>query len=247
MTGPVLFIGGMDSSGGAGLLRDAATAQRLDAPHRVAVTAVSAQSDRRVAAVLPMPPAVLEAQMALALAEGIAAAKTGMLATAELVGTVARLLPSGVPLVVDPVLRSSSGRALLTDDGLAAMLAELVPRATVLTPNLPELDALSAGLGCPGADEQTAVGALLACGCAAVLVKGGHRDDPAQSDDRLYRAGRPAVRFRAPRLSGDLRGTGCQLASGIAIALARGSPLDAAIRSAKRQVRRRFLAAAGPI
>lgn len=237
---PVLFIGGMDSSGGAGLLRDAATALALQAPYRVAVTAVTAQDESQVSAIFPVPPNVLEAQILLGLRDGAAVAKTGMLASTGLVGAAARVLPPGLPLIIDPVLRSSSGRTLLPFDGVDALLALLVPRAALLTPNLPELATLAARLGIAGADEPTTVQALMRRGCAAVLVKGGHRDDPSHSEDRLYRPGRPTVHFRAPRLPGNRRGTGCQLASGIAVALARGADLERAIEAGKDSVTRRF-------
>lgn len=233
---PVLFIGGLDSSGGAGVLRDAATATQLGARYRVALTAVTAQSDQRVSAVHQVPVAVLADQIAIAAESGLGAIKIGMLGWADTVIAVARSLPE-VPLVLDPVLCASSGRALIDSAGLAAVLRHLVPRATALTPNLPELAVLGAALGLGhDAAEADIVTGLLALGCGAVLVKGGHAADPALCEDRLYQPGLPPQRFSAPRLPGTARGTGCELASALAIGLARAQPLETAVERAKALV-----------
>jgi hydroxymethylpyrimidine/phosphomethylpyrimidine kinase len=245
VTAPVLFVGGMDSSGGAGLLRDAATALSLDASHRVAVTAVTAQSDDRVSAVLPMPPDMVAAQIALAGEGGISAAKLGMLANAAVVRAVAATLPQGVPLVLDPVLQATSGRPLLDEDGCLALLELLLPRTTVLTPNLPELGVLSRYLGLAAASEAEVAAALLARGVGAVLVKGGHDSAPDFCEDRLYRSGQAMAAFRSRRWPATLRGTGCQLASAIAVGLAAGLGLADAVAGGKLQIERRFLEEGG--
>lgn len=241
MIRPVLFVGGLDSSGGAGLLRDAATAAVLDQPARVAATAVTAQGTGGVAAVHPVPPGTVAAQIGLAAQEGLATVKIGMLATAATVAAVASALPPGVPMVLDPVLRASSGGVLLKPDGLAALLALLVPRAALLTPNIPELAAIGGALGLPsGAAEDLVVQGLLDAGCGAVLVKGGHRDTPAICEDRLYRGGHDPVAMRAPRLARTLRGTGCHLASAIAVHLGRGAGMAEAVALARDHLRARF-------
>ena len=244
MTRPVLFIGGMDSSGGAGLLRDCATAQDFGIAARVAVTAVTAQTDHAVDRVQMISPETLGAQI---LAAGrVSAIKIGMLGTAAHVAQVARHLPDA-PLVLDPVLVSSSGHVLLEPDGVALLLDRLVPRARVITPNLPELRALGGTLGM-GADLSVAelASALLARGCGAVLVKGGH-DDGTFCEDWLYTPKAAPLCFRARRLSGSLRGTGCQLASAIAVGLAGGQDLCAAIEAARLAVLARFQAQALPV
>lgn len=244
MSAPVLFIGGMDSSGGAGLLRDTATAAALGVTARVAVTAVTAQSDRRVAAVQPVSARLVAAQIALAAETGIGAAKTGMLTNRAVVLAVAATLPP-VPLVVDPVLCASSGHALLDAAGIAALLARLLPRTTLLTPNLPELAVLAAHLGlAPDSAEPRIVAALLARGCGAVLVKGGHAADPQTCEDRLYRRDQQVQAFRAPRIAAQARGTGCELASAIAAHLSAGQALEQAIHKAKQRVGRRLAQAA---
>lgn len=241
MSLPVLFIGGMDSSGGAGLMRDCTMARDCGVDARVAVTAVTAQSVTEVSAVHPVPPEVVAAQ--IAAAGPVAAVKIGMLGTTPIVEAVAAALPD-VPCVIDPVLRSSSGRDLLDRDGLDLLLACLVPRATVITPNLPELAALADRLGLTARDERTCVDALLGRGCHAVLVKGGHSKHPDISEDRLYIGDAPPLSFAAPRIGMTLRGTGCQLASAIASYPLRRDNLPEAVAAAKSRVQSRFLVAA---
>lgn len=240
MSAAVLFIGGLDSSSGAGLLRDAATARDCGVTARVAVTAVTAQTDRAVTAIQPVAPEVVAAQ--IAAAGPVGAVKLGMLATGAVARMVAAHLPAA-PLVLDPVLIASSGGALLDAGGFVVMLTELLPRAALVTPNLPELTALARGLGCLDVDEAGQVAALLRTGCGAVLVKGGHADDPKISEDRLYQSGQPPATFGARRVATTLRGTGCQLASAIAGRLAQGDDLTTAVAAAKAQVQRRFEAA----
>ena len=171
----VFLIGGTDSGGGAGLVRDIATVAGMGAEVSIAVTAVTAQTDVRVSAVQMMSPELLQAQVTSA--RGVDAVKIGMLGSAQLVKAVARSLPVA-PLVLDPVLASSSGRALLDGAGMEALLADLLPRTMLLTPNLPELRMLSSRLGLKDvSDEATCVEALMTCGCKAVLVKGGHAEE----------------------------------------------------------------------
>ena len=241
MNPSVLFIGGMDSSGGAGLLRDCASAAALGVTARVAVTAVTAQTDRSVSAIHPVPPAEVVAQ--IRAAGPVRAVKIGMLGTARLVAAVAESLPD-VPVVLDPVLAASSGRALLEEAAIGTLLAQLVPRVFVMTPNLPELEILGGAAGVPpGRAEADRVAALLAAGCGSVLVKGGHAD-PAGGicEDRLHLPGAGVVPFRGPRHPGSLRGTGCQLASGIAAGLAAGHDLRSAIAASRDLVETRFRA-----
>ncbi|PPB80835.1 hydroxymethylpyrimidine/phosphomethylpyrimidine kinase [Albidovulum inexpectatum] len=237
----VLFVGGTDSSGGAGLSRDVATAARLGAEAAIAVTAITAQNDRSVAAVWPQPADRVKAQI---LAAGpVGAVKTGMLADAAIVTALTDALPPA-PLVVDPVLAASSGRALLTSDGLAALVAHILPRATLVTPNLPELALLARALGVgDDADDATRAHALLELGCEAVLVKGGHATGP-RCTDRLYRTGAHEREYTGPRLATGLRGTGCRLASAIAVGLARGQDIDGAIRTARLLLAEDFARAA---
>ncbi|GHE05087.1 phosphomethylpyrimidine kinase [Defluviimonas sp. 20V17] len=239
----LLCIGGMDSSAGAGLLRDTVTAAEFGLICRVAVTAVTAQTDRAVSAVHPVPPDVVAAQI-FAGAPGAGAVKIGMLGNGAIVRAVAAALAetsAGVPLVLDPVLRSSSGRDLLDRAGLSALIETLLPRAALLTPNLPELRALGDWLDLPfGTGEEAIVAALQARGAGAVLVKGGHAETAKEARDRLYLPGGRIQEYTAPRQALTLRGTGCHLACAVAAGLALGQPLQVAVGRAKESVAARF-------
>jgi len=235
----VLVIAGSDSSGGAGLVQDVRTLARFGAQVMCAVTAVTVQSDSRVTAVHPVPPDTVRAQIEAALATGrVGAIKIGMLGTRAIALTVAACLPprEQVPIVLDPVLASSSGAALLDAGGREALRDNLVPRATLVTPNIPEAAAL---LGTePAATEEELLRqahAWLALGPAAVLIKGGH-GSASEAVDLLLSAGRSPRRLIARRIAKTQRGTGCALASGIAAGLAEGLELGDACARAKRHV-----------
>jgi hydroxymethylpyrimidine/phosphomethylpyrimidine kinase len=235
----VLVIAGSDSSGGAGLLRDVCTLTELGCEVLCALTAVTAQSDRAVIAVYPLPPELVRAQIEAALATGrVAAVKIGMLATAATVRTVAETLGThaALPVVLDPVLAASSGGALLDADGLGALRDLLLPCAHLLTPNIPEAAALLAAPLAQSEAELLRQGqALLALGSHAVLLKGGHGSG-AEAIDLLQSAGQPLRRFSAPRTSATRRGTGCTLASAIAAGLAAQLTLAEACARAKSYV-----------
>ncbi|MBF0864229.1 MAG: bifunctional hydroxymethylpyrimidine kinase/phosphomethylpyrimidine kinase [Gluconobacter potus] len=240
MTRPVLLIGGMDSSGGAGLGRDLLAVHDAGLTARIAVTAVTAQTDREVLAVEPVSPEMLAAQIDAALEGGIGAVKIGVLCNAALIRSVAGRLPD-VPIVLDPVVCSSSGHALLEPEAIITLIDLLLPRATVLTPNLPELAALKSALQMNSASEHIdIVKAILERGCQSVLVKGGHDGHPELSTDILYQEALPSLSFCSPRYQFDLRGTGCHLASGLAAALAEGKTLPEAIKVARHGLAERF-------
>ncbi|WP_460275395.1 bifunctional hydroxymethylpyrimidine kinase/phosphomethylpyrimidine kinase [Celeribacter sp. ULVN23_4] len=234
----VLLIGGTDSSGGAGLARDIATAASMGAETSIAVTAVTAQTDANVSAVQMMSPELVGEQVKVASC--VDAVKIGMLGAAPVVRAVARGLPDA-PLVLDPVIASSSGRVLLDNTGIDALISDLLPHTTLITPNLPELRMLSDRLGLrDDSDEGTCVEALLACGCGAVLVKGGHAELGSLCEDRLYQANGDMQIFSGPRYDFSLRGTGCQIASAIAVTLAQNRDLPEAVRQARALVMLRF-------
>ena len=230
----VLTVAGSDSGGGAGIQADLKTMLALGVYGMSVLTAVTAQNSLGVQGYWPLPPQAVGAQLDSVLSDiGVDAVKTGMLATAEIVRTVVRGLSTvDVPIVVDPVSRSKHGDPLLAEDALAAIRDELLPLATVVTPNLPEAEQL-AGLAIgTEADLSRAAAAIGALGPRAVLVTGGHLPGP-QAVDVLWDGGR-MHRFTAPRL--DTRhshGTGCTLASAIAARLALGDPLPAAVGAAK--------------
>jgi hydroxymethylpyrimidine/phosphomethylpyrimidine kinase len=237
----VLVIAATDSSGGAGLARDLATLAHWPVEARCVVSAVTAQSHRRVSAIHPVPPAIIRAQLDAALECGpVHAIKIGMLGTAQAVRVVAAGIPDSVPVVLDPVLVASSGGMLLSAEGQRA-LRELLPRVTLLTPNIPEAAAL---LGeAPAGNPEALIGQarrLLALGPAVVLLKGGH-DTGEEAVDHLVDA-QAVQRLRSRRLPGTRRGTGCQLASGIAAGLAVGLQVAAACERARDHVLQRLSA-----
>ena len=235
----VLVIAGTDSSGGAGLTRDVATLAHFGVEALCAVTAVTVQTDRAVMAVELLPPPLLRAQIGAALATQRAGAiKIGMLGSRGIVEAVADSLPPPwqLPLVVDPVLAASSGGELLDAEGRLALMERLLPRATLLTPNLEEAALLLGAAPATADAEIVAQGrALCARGAAAVLLKGGHAGGPLASDWLVTREGR-VRQFSVPRLAAQRRGTGCALAAAIAAGLAAHLSLELACQRAKEHV-----------
>jgi hydroxymethylpyrimidine/phosphomethylpyrimidine kinase len=231
----VLVIAATDSSGGAGLTRDVRVLTDFGVDALCVVTAVTAQSDKKVTAVHHVPPEVIRAQIAAAFAtRQIGAIKIGMLGTQATVEAVVAGLSvaDGIPIVVDPVLVSTSGGVLLDAGGQAALTGSLFRIATLVTPNVPEAAAL---LGEPlAADEADLIRQgerLLGFGSQAILLKAGHRDGEEAVD--LLISGAAIERIASKRVAGSSRGTGCALASGIAAGLAAGNPLGEACRAAK--------------
>ena len=242
----VIVAGGVDPSGGAGLAADVEALLAVGARPRPVATALTVQGP---AGALGFE--AVAARLVMAQVEGLyrgrgarpSAVKVGMLGNGAVAAALARLVAdgplSGLPLVVDPVLRASSGLTLLRDPGrrgVVALLSPLLARATLLTPNRPELELLAgAPEGSLERDDDAAVEAARALGCGAVLVKGGHR---AGEPVDLLVQGRRVVRFTGRRRRGSARGTGCRLASAAAGLLARGASLEEAVRGAKKVVER---------
>ncbi|WP_426229158.1 hydroxymethylpyrimidine/phosphomethylpyrimidine kinase [Pararhizobium sp. DWP3-4] len=226
----VLAVAGSDSSGGAGIVRDIETLAAFGVKASVAITAVTVQTHLGVEHADPVAPDRVAQQMRAALsANPIAAIKIGMLATSATIFAVAAVLADhpGIPVVLDPVLVSTSGRALLTPDATVPLL-ELVSSCTLVTPNLPELSVLAVSPGSVSSQARS----LLTAGARAVLVKGGHGDG-VESTDILFRVGHADQSFASPRLAATMRGTGCMLASAIAARLASGDPLSTSVAKAK--------------
>ena len=232
-----LTIAGSDSGGGAGLQADLRTWENLGVFGSSVVTCVTAQNTREVRGIEPVSGAMVRAQLEAVFDDlPIAAAKTGLLPTGEIVREVSAILRvrGPLPLVVDPVLRATSGDRLVGPDAADAIFAELLPLATVLTPNLDEASRLSGRAVRTLGDMRAAATSLVERGASAVLVKGGHLGGAAV-DLLLDEAG--FAEFAAERLEiGPCRGTGCTLAAAIAAGLARGAPLREAIGAAKRFV-----------
>jgi hydroxymethylpyrimidine/phosphomethylpyrimidine kinase len=231
--GRVLAIAGSDSSGGAGIQADIKTVTALGGYAATAITAITVQSTQGVSAVHPIPQDILAGQIAAVLDDiGADVIKTGMLGSAETIATVLKALDDhgdlSIPLIVDPVMVAASGDRLVDDTALAAIRDLLVPRAFLLTPNMPEASALT-GVEVEDMDGQReAAEILLGRGAKAVLVKGGHMESGDVIDLLATRNGvrlftRPRIRTR------HTHGTGCTLASAIAALLAQGLSLDRAV------------------
>lgn len=241
----VLIVAGSDSSGGAGIARDIETVSAFGLRSCLALTAITVQTHRKVERVEPVSPDMVTAQMRAALdSNAVGAIKIGMLGTARIIDAVAAVLIDHpeVSVVLDPVLASSSGRLLLDETGRAALDERLLPLCRLVTPNLPELAILthSGPAEGDGTEVIRQAGLLLDRGARAVLVKGGHGAGAA-STDILVEPGKSAVRFDAPRINAEMRGTGCMLASAIAANIALGNSLEESLRRSKAYVLDRLL------
>jgi len=234
-----LTIAGSDSGGGAGIQADLKTFAALGVYGASAITAVTAQNTLGVSDWLAMPPQLVAQQVDAVMSDiGAGAVKTGMLANAAIIETVAAKVREHAIdlLVVDPVMVAKGGHALLEDSAVAAMKALLVPLAAVVTPNLPEAEVLTGTTIASWADARDAAERIVAMGARAVVVKGGHFEKEDTSTD-LYFDGRAFREYNAIRVrSKNTHGTGCTFAAGIAAALARGSTMTEAIATAKSYV-----------
>lgn len=244
----ILIVAGSDSGGGAGIQADIKTVTALGGFAATAVTALTAQNTKGVFGVFEVPAAFVRQQMDVVLEDiGADAVKTGMLGNPEVIETIARALDRnamGVPLVVDPVMVAKGGHRLLDPAAHQALVACLFPRAAVLTPNLPEAEALT-GMAVTDVEAMIAAGrALLAMGPKAVLVKGGHLPGDALVDVLVGPFG--VETFEGTRLdSRHTHGTGCTLASAIAVGLAQGLSLSRAVARARDYVRKAIRLAPG--
>ena len=225
-TPAALTIAGSDSGGGAGIQADLKTFSALGVYGASAVTAVTAQNTQGVRDVAAMTPEMVATQIDAVLSDiTIAAAKTGMLGEADVISAVVAHLPEWLPVVVDPVMVAKSGDVLLPEAAIAALAAELLPRAALLTPNLPEAARL---LGEGEAETRQAMAeqgrALIALGPRAVLMKGGHARGDTCTD--LLVTPESVRAFEAPRIpTRHTHGTGCTLSAAVAAGLAKGQPL----------------------
>lgn len=234
-TSIALTIAGSDSGGGAGIQADLKTFSALGVYGASVITAVTAQNTRAVTAVEAVSPVLIRAQIEAVFADlPPQAVKTGMLGDSQTICTVADSLAAvALPyLVIDPVMVAKSGDKLLADAAIATLRERLIPLATLITPNLPEAGEL---LGRPVTtrdDMPQAAADLLALGCHAVLLKGGHLAGDA-SDDLLLTTG-GATWLSAARYPGkNTHGTGCTLSAAITAGLARGLALVDAVHAAK--------------
>uniref|UniRef100_Q07RM1 hydroxymethylpyrimidine kinase n=1 Tax=Rhodopseudomonas palustris (strain BisA53) TaxID=316055 RepID=Q07RM1_RHOP5 len=234
-----LTIAGSDCSGGAGIQADLKSFAARGVYGASVITALTAQNTQGVTGVHDVPPAFITAQIDAVFSDlDVRAVKIGMVSRREAIEAIVAGLTRWAPAVVvlDPVMLATSGDHLLADDAVEALRTQLVPRAKIITPNLPEAAALL------GEEIATSVGEiegqgrrLLALGCEAVLIKGGHGHGPSSTDYLIRAAG--ALALPAPRIATkNTHGTGCSLSSAIAAELAKGFDLDTAVRTAKTWV-----------
>lgn len=226
-----LTIAGSDSGGGAGVQADLKTFSALGVYGASVITAVTAQNTRAVTTVHEIPTDVVTAQIRAVLDDlDVAAIKIGMLFSPAIVTAVAHALHgTDIPIVLDPVMIAKSGDALLQDDAVAAMLRELFPMATLITPNLPEAARLVPD---SPQDADTQARALLALGPGHVLLKGGHGAGDICTD-LLLGPDAPPLHLHAPRQSTrNTHGTGCTYAAAITAGLAQGLMMRDAVTQA---------------
>ncbi|ASJ10738.1 hypothetical protein A3L12_05215 [Thermococcus sp. P6] len=232
-----LTIAGSDSGGGAGIEADLKTFASFGVHGLVAVTAVTAQNTLEVRAIHGVPPEVVAGQIEAVVEDiGVDAAKTGMLGNGAIVRTVAEAVEKySFPLVVDPVMVATSGRALLEEDAVEVLKNRLIPLASVVTPNVPEAERLT-GIEIKGLEDARRAARFIVeeLGAGAAVVKGGHLR-LNEAVDVLYHNGRYRE-YRGPLLRGCTHGTGCSFSAAITANLALGRPLEKSVREAKRFV-----------
>lgn len=232
----VLTIAGSDSSGGAGIQADLKAMSANGVFGMSVITSITAQNTTGVSAVFHLPISILEAQLDAIFSDiSVACIKTGMLATTDIVSTVSRKLRDFGPsqLVVDPVMVAKGGHRLLEPEAMDLIKRELIPQATLLTPNIFEAEALSNTTIRTLAEAREAAKIIFKLGCRNVLIKGGHLSERPGTD--LLYDGRFFKMYAAEFIdTPHTHGTGCTLASAIAAHMAKGTPIPDAIDLAKR-------------
>lgn len=240
MQGRVLIVAGSDSGGGAGIQADIKSVTALQGYAMTAITALTAQNTCGVHGVHPVPQDFIRRQIEVVMRDlGADCIKTGMLGDAPTIETVALALEEfapDVPLVVDPVMVAKGGHPLLAGEAVTALRGRLISRATIITPNLPEAEALLGRDVRTLADMEAAADDLLALGPQAVLLKGGHLAAEERLTDLLITKD-GITRFESGRVpTTSTHGTGCTLASAVATGLAQGLDLTSAVSRARDYV-----------
>ncbi|WOH79443.1 bifunctional hydroxymethylpyrimidine kinase/phosphomethylpyrimidine kinase [Bradyrhizobium sp. BEA-2-5] len=246
MTPVALTIAGSDSSGGAGIQADLKSFAALGVYGASAITALTAQNTTGVSGIHPVPAPFVTAQIDAVFSDlEVGAVKIGMVAQAETIAAIADGLRRWAPrhVVLDPVMVATSGDRLLAAEAVDALKTLLFPLASLITPNLPEAAALlNEPVASSEADVERQGNRLLAMGCRAVLVKGGHGHG-ADSIDYLIDAER-SIALAAPRIAtANTHGTGCSLSSAIAAGLAKGESMETSVRNAKAWITEAIAAA----
>jgi hydroxymethylpyrimidine/phosphomethylpyrimidine kinase len=240
MTVPIaLTIAGSDSSGGAGIQADLKTFAALGVYGASVITALTAQNTQGVSGIHPVPADFVTAQIEAVFADlDVRAVKIGMVAEVAVIDAIVAGLVRWSPahVVLDPVMVATSGARLLEPVAVEALRSKLIPRAQLMTPNLPEAAALlDEGVAESESDIAAQGQRLLALGCAAVLIKGGHSRGAESIDYLVTRDGMLAL--AAPRVAtNNTHGTGCSLSSAVAAGLARGDDMETAVRGAKAYI-----------
>lgn len=232
----VLSIAGSDSGGGAGIQADIKTFAALGVHCATAITSVTAQNPREVKQIYDLDAAAVETQIKAVLEYyPVAVVKTGMLSNGSIVSAAARILKplKNISLIVDPVMISTSGAKLLQDDAVDAMVEELIPIATVITPNIFEAERL-AGIKINNRKNlEKAFQKLKSLGPEYIIIKGGHHWDETKADDYLY-DGKSITEIRGKRIINvDTHGSGCTFSAALAAYFALGLDITSAARKAK--------------
>jgi hydroxymethylpyrimidine/phosphomethylpyrimidine kinase len=235
----LLIIAGSDSSGGAGIQADIKTAATFGVYAMTAITAVTVQDTKSVRVIHAVPPAIVRDQILACLADiGADAIKIGMLGSATVVKAVADTLKKkarDIPIVLDPVMASTSGKPFLDSRAIAVLKSQLLPLATLVTPNIPEAKQLAGMRSTKRRDAETAGRALMAQGAKAALIKGGHSTTATIDDVLVWKGGVEVYAF--PRVKTcHTHGTGCTLSTAIACGLAQGLSLPLAVSRAREYV-----------
>ena len=245
----VLSIAGSDSSGGAGIQADLKTFSALGVYGATAITAITAQNTKGVNSQLAISPEMVYNQI-VAVMEDIAPSviKIGMLANKEVAMVVADALSRyNIPTILDPVMVSSSGHRLLSLDAQKVVKERLLPLSTLVTPNIPEMEALTAMSLTTAEEKLSAAQYLLSLGAQAVLLKGGHEEGDTKCDTLYELDGRNITQLHlsTPTVATkNIHGTGCTLSSAIAAFMARGLALREAVQEAKKYITEAILSGA---
>jgi len=230
-----LYIAGSDSGGGAGIQADIKASEANGVFACTSITAITAQNTVGVQSYEPVNADLVIAQIQSVLSDfSVRAIKTGMLPNAEIIQAVVSSLPaeSEIPIVVDPVMISTSGHSLIDEEAIEKLKADLIPLATILTPNIDEAKVL-ADMDISSSDDiKEAAQKILTLGCGSVLLKGGHLKEEMATDYLLSKDG--SEEFSAPRIKSiEVHGTGCTFGSAITANLAKGLGLSESVGRAK--------------
>ena len=233
-----LTIAGSDSGGGAGIQADLKTFQELGVFGTSALTAITAQNTQGVHGVYPVPVEGVVAQVRAVLDDfEVKACKTGMLFSTEIIMAIASLLEEypPIPLVIDPVMIAKGGQSLLLQEAVQAMKENLIPIATIITPNIPEAEVLTGMKIVTDEDIQEAAQIIIGLGASAVIMKGGHRNDVLEAKDYYADCEGQSFTMTTPWVqTKDTHGTGCTFAAALTGFIAKGYSLSDAVAEAKQ-------------